>query len=61
MITRTAHKYLHLLKTKKGIDKALHEKGLALSKDCREIVNSPDRPPHMKKMASLILEFINGK
>jgi len=61
MITETTSEFLHLLKTKKGIEKSLNEKKVDLSKDCREIISSHERPPHLKKMAELILELTNGK
>ena len=53
--------YLHLQKTKSGVDEALKEKGAEVAKKCREVVSRESTAKNIKLLAEILLEKLNAK
>jgi len=62
---KIAKEYLHLLKTKTGLEKSIKKKEVELAKECRAIIsynkNCEYTKSRMALFAEIILEQINGR
>ncbi|HUU86114.1 MAG TPA: hypothetical protein VMX17_00005 [Candidatus Glassbacteria bacterium] len=61
-IEKVATEYLHLLKTKKGIDESVRNKKIQLAKECRGLVAKQKYDGAIPKvLADIVLEYLNGR
>jgi len=61
-IEKIAKEYLHLLKTKRGVDKSVVDKKVELSKECRKLVVRQKHDTSVPKvLAEIVLDFLNGE